>query len=736
MLGGFYLFSVAEGFYKYALLSLPVIIFSLSFFKIPKISQFKKLIRLASVLFLLSCVLSHAYFNMWFRAYDRYENEEVEIDGVIRNVYTSGYSTYITVNSNCINNDAFTNYKILIVINSGDDVLIESNTRVKIKATLSDFENTKSDFDENSYYESQGYSAKIDKLYEIKNLGRVDEDFSTKIYKSRTKLSMLLVERTNEETGGLLAALLLGEKTMLSPQTSLDFKRIGISHMLALSGLHLSILTLGLSKVLSLFRIGKKPRYLLSILFTFLYMTITCFPVSVVRAGLMLIIAYSLFLFAKAQDSMTALVISVAAICSITPFAIYDISLWLSALATLGIVSLMEFPKKNEKQRSKVQKALDYIKNSLIVSFFAISATFALSVFSFEEISLISAISTLAFSFLLEIFLFAGTLLLFFGAIIPFSAPVISIARMITWLAELFAKPNFISVSTDFAFIKALVILFSIFFFAFLILNIKNKKRAVILLTSFMFLINVTAFFAGFIVKQNDSFYYCNDKSNENFIVIGNGESVVINEATYSDFSAYNVADIIKSERLTTLDKYVITNYSSNIPASLYSLLSEIPIEEIYIPEPKNKAEREIFNEANSLLSIFHTRICTYTENETLSFKKLSYTELYREEYLKKTVRSIFEISYGSTKYTYFSSGTLKDEMKNTALPIMTESDVLIFGKHGVDYYNYSFVYELENAEAIIISSENMYMPEQMKSFYKKSGTEIYSAPEKVDFIR
>ena len=95
---------------------------------------------------------------------------------------------------------------------------------------------------------------------------------------------------SDAETGGLLGAILLGDRTYLSGQTSLDFSRIGISHVLALSGMHLAILILGIEKLLSLIGISKKARYIITIILTLAYVALTGFSVSVVRAGIMLII--------------------------------------------------------------------------------------------------------------------------------------------------------------------------------------------------------------------------------------------------------------------------------------------------------------------------------------------------------------------------------------------------------------------------------------------------------------
>jgi competence protein ComEC len=283
--------------------------------------------------------------------------------------------------------------------------------RLNFYGEISDFSNDSLDFNANSYYLSKGYSAKIIKPTEFEVSGEEKLTLASYFNSKRNDIAEFLIKNSNEKAGGLLAALLLGEKEFLSPQIELDFRRIGISHILALSGLHLAVLALGFAKLLSLFCIGKKLRTLFTLIFTVLYMSLTGFPISVVRAGIMLIIASLLFLLANATDSLTNLTIAVFLIVLSSPYAIFDISLLLSAFATLGIVSLAELPKEYHAKIGLKNLVL----NSLTVSLFAISATFLISVLSFGEISVISPISTLVFSLIIEIFLYFGTFFLVFG---------------------------------------------------------------------------------------------------------------------------------------------------------------------------------------------------------------------------------------------------------------------------------------------------------------------------------
>lgn len=734
MLGGFSLYAFLGSENILAFIILPIVLFFASFFG--KL-RFHKLFRVSVICLIIACLLSHCYFNIWYKAYKRFD-VPVEISGKVSQIYEYDYSSLVTVNTDSVNSAPLSRYTLLLEMRRDEieELNLEENTAVSFSAILTDFSDSVSNFDSNSYYLSKGYSAKADKIQNFTVIGKTEPTLKSRIDEQRNHIVETIIKRTDEKYGGLLVALLLGEKEFLSPMINLDFKRIGISHMLALSGLHLSILVLGFSKILSVIGVRKKTRYLSNIIFTCLYMMITGFPISVVRAGLMMIITSLLFLAASSRDSMTALFISVSVICIVNPYSVFDLSLWLSAFATLGILSLAEMPKKYTQNKSIVKRLYDYIKNSVLVSVFAISGTFAITVFSFDRISLISPISTLLFSVLLEMFLYLGSFTLIFGSLIPFGKLANAVGYAITTLAGKLSNIQFISVSSDFIFLKILSLVFSIYFILFIILDIKSKKLYTSILGIFLCVILTSAGIAGATVKESNKYYYTQVDNSERFLIVGDGEANLIEQANYSSYSAYESINILKNEKVLELEKYVLTNYNPAMKNSLEKILSTIIINEIYLPTPENEEEYKLFDEILELELVFRTEILLYELGEKVESNIFTFCAPYREEYKSRGATNIFEIEYNGQRYTYLSSGILKDETKNVALPIINKSNVIIFGRHGTSYYNYTFTYEIDNAKEIIFTSKNMYLSEYIKSYYENNGIIIHISPETVDFIR
>ena len=71
-------------------------------------------------------------------------------------------------------------------------------------------------------------------------------------------MQKILVQQLGSDNGGLIGAMLLGDKSDLSGDDKSLYQRNGISHILAISGLHLSMLGMGIYKVLLKIMPGKK----------------------------------------------------------------------------------------------------------------------------------------------------------------------------------------------------------------------------------------------------------------------------------------------------------------------------------------------------------------------------------------------------------------------------------------------------------------------------------------------
>ena len=142
------------------------------------------------------------------------------------------------------------------------------------------------------------------------------------------------------ETGAIASAMFLGDKTSLSREIKASFATSGLSHILAVSGLHVGVIYLGLGMLLfPLMRIphGAKIRQILILIGLLGYMLLAGAGPAVVRAVLMFGLLILVKLFGKKSHLLTALSFSAWIQILIDPMIICQIGFQLSYSAVLGI---------------------------------------------------------------------------------------------------------------------------------------------------------------------------------------------------------------------------------------------------------------------------------------------------------------------------------------------------------------------------------------------------------------
>ena len=144
----------------------------------------------------------------------------------------------------------------------------------------------------------------------------------------------------SEETESLVSAMLLGRRVGLSADTVALFRQTGSSHILALSGLHLSIL-FGVFYYCLLRVLTHQFRYIfgtLGLLLIWGYALVTDFPVSLCRASLMLSLLLISQMRMVGSDTTHSLGFAALLLLLLSPSMLYDIGFQLSFMAVAGLL--------------------------------------------------------------------------------------------------------------------------------------------------------------------------------------------------------------------------------------------------------------------------------------------------------------------------------------------------------------------------------------------------------------
>lgn len=301
-----------------------------------------------------------------------------------------------------------------------------------------------------------------------------------------------------QESGDLAVSMLTGDKSGLDAAVNNSFKACGLSHTLAVSGLHMNVIVLALYKLVRRgFPRARRLSALVCIPVALFYVVFSGFSVSAVRACVMISVMLLAVAISRQNDSLNSLGLAAIIITLFNPYAVSDWSFMLSFSSTLGIVIFApQLASVGKAIRSRIKnKAFSSVAVGLTeafaVSFIATACTMPVMILFVGRISLVFAPANLVVFFAVPVLLFSAVLtvllsLLPFGFAAQAAAFVCRLAgRYILFCADKLSGATFSSVGvSSFESALWLAVVFAVLGFAVFI--IRNKKRLVVFGVSFV----------------------------------------------------------------------------------------------------------------------------------------------------------------------------------------------------------------------------------------------------------
>lgn len=283
-----------------------------------------------------------------------------------------------------------------------------------------------------------------------------------------------------------LRAILLGDRSALSSEIKSDFRTTSSSHLLAISGLHITQIIGFLLSFFRLVGIPKRASQWILIPLVFVLFFLAGAGVSVFRASVMMLFVVLSSLFRRRGDSVTALVFAACLVTFHSPYALTDPSFLLSFSSTFAILVCVspiseKFVFRLSEIKTGPKKQLVFSAFSILSAFLIGSAVFVfnlpIQLLLFGSVSLFSPLYALLFIPVFGLCLFLA-LLLAIASFLPFSVPFFSdfcrgvFSLFLDWIAAFAAaSPAPIEFSSAVAFLIAIALLLLIS--AFLIFRTK-----------------------------------------------------------------------------------------------------------------------------------------------------------------------------------------------------------------------------------------------------------------------
>ena len=190
---------------------------------------------------------------------------------------------------------------------------------------------------------------KIDYYLEDTSLLEKGEEYSPfrkMLAQTRESCLGLLRRILPRREAGILGAMLLGDKSGVEQEVKDWYQYAGISHVMAISGLHITLLGMGIWKLLGFFRIPMVPSALASILALALYGIWIGSGASALRAILMFTVLMGARVTGRSYDLLSSLSLAAVLLLLDNPDVVYDSGFQLSFTAVLGVARWHPFSRK------------------------------------------------------------------------------------------------------------------------------------------------------------------------------------------------------------------------------------------------------------------------------------------------------------------------------------------------------------------------------------------------------
>ncbi len=457
---------------------------------------------------------------------------------------------------------------ILDVIHHGDKIMLKGTLKVPFNNTIPNNFNYKKYLYNKKIY----YTLSVDSYEIIKNNKNI-------LYKIKDKLYKKIINLDNSD---YYLAFILGDKTLLSSEIYNSFQSNGISHLLALSGMHINILLLIINMFLKKFKESK--RIIITSIILIVFLILTGLTASLQRATIFYILKNINNKFNLRYSNIKLLFIVAFIILFINPFLIYDLGFIYSFIVCFGIFYYSDFIKGNY--------VVKLFKLSLVTFLFSMPITIMVN----YEVNLSSIFINMLFVPWISLIVYPLSLISF---IIPILNPLFGFTINITNnMNMLFSKISLIINIPKLSII--LIILF------YLVLLVRKKKLYICLFLILIFgkvivLFDKNYYVYFFDIGQGDASVLVSPHQKEVLMIDTGGKITYEKEEWQKSNKTYNISDgvikFLKSRGITKLDYLIISHGDQDHAGDALNIIKKLNVKKVVLNNGStNSLEKKIIN--------------------------------------------------------------------------------------------------------------------------------------------
>ena len=599
-------------------------------------------------------------------------------------------------------------YKIK-VLNSNKLFYLNLNKKMEKQLEYGDKVKIDAIFQESSESRNYGGFSYKDYLKTVKIYGTLKAESVTVLEKNQGIFLIQIINKFSarikknidsimpEKEAEMLKGLLLGDISGIDDGIQEEFKISNLSHILAVSGMQVNYIIFAVEWVCSKI-VGKRNSKILTIVILILYMAITGFSPSIVRATIMGIILILSTIVYKKNDFWNTLAFSLFLILIYNPFLIQNVGLVLSYLGTIGIVvfnkTIFLFADtiriKNKKWRYKINlksKRLKKIKQNIAVTLSAQLAVFPYMIFSFNLFGTYFLITNLLAGLVIEPITIIGIIAVaisfisikfsnFFSYVVQFLVNTLMlVAKMsnLPFSKIYFSTPKIITVIVIYISLILFNYIGRIYLTKELSTTQKRVKNIIALLKYYyrkykkkIYVVFLTILIVGtltkFIPKNLEINFVDVGQGDCTFIRTPYGKSIIIDGGGSNIASDFNggkstLLPYVLDKGYTKIDFVVISHMDNDHIGNLFTILEELKVKQVIIS--KQGEESENYKRLLEIIERKKIKLVIVKAGDNMKFEKNLYfqilwpQELQIQENILNNNSVVAKLVYGKFKVLF-----------------------------------------------------------------------------------